>query len=150
MGVREYDRKRLLERIDRAGATVGATIPDTIDLDGDPFELQEFVFETKRLDTVDEDRRETVDAVKRRLRRARRRRVDRIEAGEVPRETGERLVEEVIGIDRALTELESLESTDLADEVQTSETADRRRWLSFLDRALGRDRGSDGRRHGRG
>lgn len=147
--MREYDRKRLLERIDRAGATVGASIPETIDLDGEAFALQSFVFETKRVDTFDADRRSEVDAVKRRLRRARTRRVDRIEAGAISRERGERLVEEIVGIDRALTELESLAPTDLEAEVQSQDTADRKRWLSFLDRALGRDR-SNSRRGGRG
>lgn len=144
--VREYDRKRLLERVDRAGSTIGATIPETIELDGEPFELQAFVFETKRLEAIDADRRETVDAVKRRLRRARQRRVDRIEEGDISRDTGERLVEEVVGIDRALNELESLEPTDLEAEVQSSETADRKRWVSFLKRALGQDSGSQRRR----
>ncbi|MFB6103706.1 MAG: DUF5788 family protein [Halobacteriaceae archaeon] len=148
--MREYDRKRLLERIERAGSTIGASIPDTIELDGDTFELQAFVFETKRQERVSPERQETVDAVKRRLRRAKQRRVDQIEAGTVSEETGERLAEEVIGIDRALTELESLDATDLEAEVTANETADRRRWLSFLDRALGRDSGGDGRRnHGR-
>lgn len=144
--VREYDRKRLLERVDRAGSTIGATIPDTIDLDGDQFELQAFVFETKRVETIDPDRREEVEAVKRQLRRARNRRVDRIESGDISRETGEQLVEEIVGIDRALTELNSLEPTDLETEVQSSETADRKRWVSFLKRALGQDSGSTNRR----
>lgn len=144
--MREYDRKRLLERIDRAGATVGATIPDEVDLDGEPFPLQSFVFETKRLDTIDADRRSTVDEVKRRLRRAKQRRIERIEAGQIDRDTGERLATEVIGIERALNELESLEPTDLEATVQAQETADRKRWLTFLDRALGRD--SDRNRRG--
>lgn len=144
--MREYDRKRLLERVDRAGSTIGATIPDTIELDGDRFDLQSFVFETKRIDAIDADRREEVESVKRRLRQARQQRVDRIDTGDVTRETGERLVDEVVGIDRALTELESLEPTDLESEVQSSETADRKRWVSFLKRALGQDSGSDRRR----
>lgn len=146
LGVKEYDRKRLLERIDRAGATVGATIPEEIDLDGESFPLQSFVFETKRLDAIDRDRRETVDQVKRRLRRARNRRLERIEEGTISGDTGERIAEEIIGIDRALNELESLESTDLEAAVQAQETADRKRWLTFLDRALGRD--SDRNRRG--
>ncbi|MFB6132777.1 MAG: DUF5788 family protein [Halanaeroarchaeum sp.] len=137
--MKEYERKRLLERIGRDGATVGASVPETIDLDGEAFELQSFVFETRRLDEVPPEHRERIEAVKKRLRAARQERRRRIEHGEVSREEGEELADAIVGIDRALNALESLGSTDLEAEARAAETADRKRWLSFLKKALGHD-----------
>lgn len=139
-----YERKQLLERVRREGATVGATIPETIDLQGESFELRAFVFETKSLDRVPAGRREEVEEVKRLLRRERRERVRRIESGDVTREEGEAEASAVVGIDRALNVLESLGPTDLEGEAQAREAADRKRWMSFLRKALGR--GSDTKR----
>ncbi|MFB6134012.1 MAG: DUF5788 family protein, partial [Halanaeroarchaeum sp.] len=114
--MKEYERKQLLERIGRDGATVGASVPETIDLQGEPFELQSFVFETKRLDTHPPDHRERVETIKKRLRKARQRRKRRLEHEDVDRETGESIAEEIVGIDRALNALESLGETDLEGE----------------------------------
>ncbi|MFB6069778.1 MAG: DUF5788 family protein [Halanaeroarchaeum sp.] len=137
--MREYERKRLLERVDREGATVGARIPETIDLQGEPFELRSFVFETKRQETVPESHRERVERAKRRLRKERQRRRRRLENGDVDRETGEALADAIVGIDRALNALESLGETSLEAEERASETADQKRWISFLKQALGHD-----------
>lgn len=141
--VKEHERKRLLERINREGATVGTRIPERIDLQGDPFDLREFVLEVKRRDTVPPEDQERVTGAKKRLRRERVARRQVIEAGEVSVEEGERLAESIVGLDRALNALESLEPTDLEAEATAKETADRKRWLNFLKQALGHD---DGRR----
>ena len=139
--MKEYERKRLLERLDRDGATVGHRVPERLEVDGEPFELRAFLFEVKRLDAVAPEERERVQSLKQALRRERLARRRTIEAGEVPVEEGEALAEAVLGIDRALTALDSLEPTDLEAEARASEAADRKRWVSFLNRALGRDGG---------
>ena len=142
-GVKEYERKQLLERIDREGATVGVRIPEEIELDGEPFDLRSFVFEVKRHDAVPEADRERVEAAKRRLRRERVARQRTIEAGEVSYEEGRAMADAVLGIDRALNALDSLEPTDLEAEASTRAMADRKRWLRFLKQVTGR---GDGRR----
>lgn len=144
--MKPYERKQLLERIEREGATVGASIPETIEVQGEEIALGEFVFETKRRDTVPADDRERVDQLKKNLRRERRQRVQRIEEADISFETGERLVESVIGIDRALSALEQLESADIEREIATKEAADRKRWSNFLKRALGKDDNTPRRR----
>lgn len=143
--VKEHERKRLLERINREGATVGARIPEHVELQGEPFALREFVLEVKRRDVVPPEDRERVADAKKRLRRERLARRQTIEAGEVSVEEGERLAQDIVGLDRALNALESLEPTDLEAEAAAKETADRKRWLTFLKQALGHD---DGRRPG--
>ena len=138
-GVQAYERKQLLERIGRESATVGVDIPERIEVQGSTVELRAFVLEIKRRDTVPPGDRERVEAAKRNLRRERIERVDRIEAGEVSLEEGERLAEAVIGIDRALEALGSLGTESVEAEAERQATADTKRWMNFLRQALGRD-----------
>jgi hypothetical protein len=137
--VKEFERKGLLERIEREGATVGADIPETIEVQGEEIELHQFVFEIKRRDTVPAGERERVDRAKKNLRRERLQRKQRLEEADISYEEGERLVEAIIGIDRALNALEQLGATDLEREAEAQEAADRKRWMKFLKKALGRE-----------
>jgi hypothetical protein len=143
--VKEYERKQLLERLDREGATVGADIPEQITVQGEEVDLQEFVFEIKRRETIPPGERERVDKAKKNLRRERLQRRQRIEEGEITFAEGERLVRSIVGIDRALNALESLGTTELEREQQAQKAADRKRWMSFLKQALGQKDGSSGR-----
>ncbi|GAA0269336.1 DUF5788 family protein [Halobacterium noricense] len=137
--MREFERKQLLERVDREAATVGASIPDTLDVQGEEFELREFVFEVKKLDTVPAERREDIQEAKKLLRRERLQRRERLEDADITREEGEELVNAIIGIERALNALESLGTTSIEAEIEASERADKKRWFSFLKEALGHD-----------
>ncbi|WP_121741068.1 DUF5788 family protein [Natronorubrum halophilum] len=137
-----YERKQLLERVERDGATVGADIPETITVQGEAIDLRTFVFEIKRRETVPAGERDRVERAKKNLRRERNDRLERIEADDISRETGEELAQSIIGIDRALNALESLGPTDLEREQQAKQAADRKRWMSFLKKALGDDGGS--------
>jgi hypothetical protein len=144
--VKEFRRKQLIERIEKEGATVGADIPDTIDIQGEEIELQQFVFEIKRRDTIPKGERDRVDRAKKNLRRERLQRKQRIEDEEldISYEEGEELAEAIIGIDRALNALESLGPTDLEQEEQLQEAQDRKRWMKFLKKALGHEDASSG------
>ncbi|MFB6309484.1 MAG: DUF5788 family protein [Haloarculaceae archaeon] len=142
--MREFERKQLLERIERESATVGAEIPDSIDVQGEEIDLQSFVFEIKRRDTIPSGEKDRVDRAKKNLRRERRERKELIEDGEISYEEGERLASAIIGIDRALNALEQLGPVDLEQEVQTQEAADRKRWMKFLQKALGHEDADSG------
>ncbi|MEF8842502.1 MAG: DUF5788 family protein [Haloarculaceae archaeon] len=142
----EYERKLLLERIGREGATVGVSIPERITVQGEEVDLHEFVFEIKRRETVPPGERERVEEAKRNLRRERLQRKQRIEEDEVDFEEGERLAESIVGIDRALEALEGLGPTDVEAEAKRQETMDRKRWMNFLKQVLGRDDDSSKRR----
>jgi len=135
--VKKYERTQLLERVAREGATVGTRIPESIELQGEPFELRSFVFETKQLDSVPPEHEERVGAVKKRLRKERRERRLRLERADITVEEGETIVSAIVGIDRALNALESLGETDLTAEERAAETADQKRWVAFLQKALG-------------
>ena len=139
--VKEYERKQLLERVGREAATIGADIPEEIDVQGETLELQQFVFEIKRRDTVPAGERERVDEAKRNLRRERNDRLERIEEGEISYEEGEQLANSIIGIDRALDALEQLGPADIEQEAARKEAVDQKRWMNFLKQALGKDDG---------
>ncbi|PSQ22529.1 hypothetical protein BRD04_04380 [Halobacteriales archaeon QS_9_67_17] len=139
--MKEYEREILLERIGRDGATVGADIPERIDVQGESVDLQEFVFEIKRRETVPPGERERVERAKKNLRRERLDRKQLIEDREVDFDEGEEIAGAIIGIDRALNALESLGPTDIETEQQRKEAADTKRWMNFLQQALGRDDG---------
>jgi len=146
--VNEIERKRLLERVEREGATVGADIPETITVQGEQVDLQGLVFEVKRRERVPSGERERVERAKKNLRRERLQRKQRLEDGDVSFAEGERLAESIVGIDRALNALETLEPVDIEAEAERAEAADRKRWMSFLRQVLGRD--DDGPRSGAG
>ena len=147
--MKSYERKQLLARIDREGATIGASIPETITVEGEPLELRAFVFEARSRESVPAEDREEIELAKRNLRRERIARRDRIEAGDISRERGEELAESIIGIDRALHALSDLGTADIEAEAEAQERADRKRWVSFLQQALGNESGgqrAEGRR----
>ncbi|PSP83617.1 hypothetical protein BRC96_07285 [Halobacteriales archaeon QS_6_64_34] len=142
--MQEFERKQLLERIEREGATVGAEIPDEITVQDDRIDLQSFVFEIKRRETVPRGERERVTRAKKNLRRERRQRKQRLEDDDLSYAEGEELVEAIIGIDRALNALEQLGPANLEDEAKAQETADKKRWMSFLRKALGHEDADSG------
>ncbi len=144
--MKEFERKGLLERIDREGATVGARIPERIEVQGEQVDLQEFVFEIKRRETIPDGERERVEQAKRNLRRERLERRQRIEDDEVSFEEGEELAESIIGIDRALSALESLGPADIEGEAKRQEAMDQKRWMNFLKQVLGQESKSGRRR----
>ena len=142
--MKEFERKGLLERIEREGATVGADIPETIEVQGEDVDLRQFVFEIKKRDTVPAGERDRVDRAKKNLRRERLQRKQRLEDADISYEAGERIVEAIVGIDRALNALEQLGPTDLEGEAAAQETADRKRWMKFLRKALGHEDADSG------
>ena len=137
--MKPYERKQLLARLDREGATIGADIPDEITVQGERLALREFVFETRSRGAVPADEREKVERAKRNLRRERLARRQRIEEGSITRERGEELVESIIGIERALHALGDLGTADIEREATAKEAADQKRWMNFLKQALGQD-----------
>jgi hypothetical protein len=141
--MREFERKQLLERVEREGSTLGADIPDEIEVQGESVELHQFVFEIKRRDKVPPGEREKVEEAKKNLRRERLQRKQRLEdeaeAADLTFAEGEALVESIIGIDRALEALQSLGPTSIEQEAKAKEAADKKRWMKFLKQALGKE-----------
>lgn len=141
--MKEFQRKQLLERIEREGATVGVDIPESITVQGEELDLHAFVFEIRRRDTIPPGERERVERAKKNLRRERLQRKQRIEDDDISFEEGEQLAHAIVGIDRALNALGQLGTVDVEQEAQQQAAADRKRWTRFLQKALGQDSQSD-------
>ncbi|WP_424014711.1 DUF5788 family protein [Halorubrum xinjiangense] len=127
------EREALLDRVNSQGATVGARVPDEIEVDGSPLDLSAFIVETRKVDSVPPAINRKVTAARESLRSERARRLDRLETEPVDRETAEALAEEVIGIDRALNALEGIRRPGFADEHHADTLAGHERWLAFVD-----------------
>lgn len=132
--MKEYQREALIEKAEREGAALGADIPEVISLDGEEFELNEYVFEARagEVDTGD------IQEKKKLLRRKRSGLIDRLKDEEMTYEEGERVVERVTGLERALDVLEGIRrDTSVEAEARAKEKADEKRWLDFLKKVTG-------------
>ena len=127
-------REALLDRVNSPSATVGATVPDEIDVDGTALDRSAFIVETRKVDTVPPALDRRVRAARESLRAERERRVDRLETDALDRETAEALADEVVGIDRALNALEGIRRPGFADEHHADTLESHDRWLAFVDR----------------
>ncbi|WP_253736867.1 DUF5788 family protein [Halohasta salina] len=126
-------RDELLKRVNRQSATIGAKTPETITINGEPVDLQEFIIETRELPEIPPGTRELVSTAKRRLRNERTERVDRLKNDDLDAETAKELADEIVGLDRARNALDSLYRPDYGSEVRSAEIDDYKRWLGFLE-----------------
>lgn len=141
--MREYDRAILRERIDREGATVGATIPATVVFEDRTIDLRERILDLTAHEELTVDQRSEVVTLKRGLRRRRHDLVDELDYDALTLDEGEELVDRIAGIDRALNALDQLGEPSVTEQANRRREMDRRRWMDFLREALGQ---SDDRR----
>jgi len=132
--MKEYQREALIEKAEREGAALGADIPEVISLDGEEFELNEYVFEARAGEVDPNDIREK----KKLLRRKRSALIDELKDEEMSYEEGECIVERTTGLERALDVLEGIgRDTSVEAEARANEKADEKRWLDFLKKVTG-------------
>ena len=126
-------REALLDRVTSQSATVGASVPDEVEVDGTALDLSAFIVESRKVDAVPPALDRKVTAARDALRAERERRLDRLETEPLDRETAETIAEEVVGIDRALNALEGIRRPGFADEHHADTLAGHERWLAFVD-----------------
>ncbi|WP_207591530.1 DUF5788 family protein [Halomontanus rarus] len=129
----DRQRRRLLERVDRPSQTIGEDVPDELTVQGTTIDLKAFVFECKRLETIPKHERERIETVKTDLRRERLERKQRIAREDLAVEEGERLVQSIHGIDRALNALEGLDSPSIGEQIRRKRLEDARELRSLLN-----------------
>lgn len=127
------EREALLQRINRQGATVGASVPETLTIHGDEIELREFLVETRKVDRIPPDTMDVVREATRTLKAERETRIEALESKPLDHERAEAIAAEVVGIDRAINALENIRRPDFADEATSTTIDDHKRWLGFLD-----------------
>lgn len=128
----ERERERLLARIDRGSSTLGAELPETVEIGGETVALREFVFECERIDAVPEAQRDRIEELLSGLRRERLRRRQAIRDDEVDRETAESYVETIRGLERAISALEGLTEPEYAEAVRRERLSNARKLLSLV------------------
>ena len=126
-------REALLDRVNSPSATVGASVPDEVEVAGEAVDLSAFIVETRKVDAVPPALDRKVTAARESLEAERERRIERIETDAIDRETAEALADEAIGIDRALNALEGIRRPGFADEHHADTLAGHERWLAFVD-----------------
>ena len=146
--VNRHDREAILARIDREGATVGARIPERLEVAERTVDLRERVLAAHRSAADAAPDAESPQSLIVDLRRERLERRRRIEEDQtLDREGAEALAESIVGIDRALAALEHIGSeSDIEAEIDRRTVADRRRWRQFLKKANANDLRERGRR----
>lgn len=122
-----------MNRIGRQTATIGQRIPETIDVDGEPFELRAFVMETKSQGAIPPSKRESVRAVRSKLKRERERRTSRLESAPLSEDEATRLADTILGLERAVTALGNLSEPDFDGRSTEAELQGTRRWIEFVD-----------------
>lgn len=130
-------RATLLNRLSRQSATVGQRIPETIEIDGQPFALREFVVEAKTKGEVPEEDRSAVREMRSTLERERASREKRLRSAPLTAEAAQRLATEIIGLDRAITALSNLSTVELAKRSHEEYVNGARRWVDFVDQLTG-------------
>ena len=86
-----------------------------------------------RFDAVPPDERERIEELKRQFKRERLARKQRLAEAEITGEEGERPVDSIRGIDRAITAPEGRDSPSLTETLRHKETRDARRLLSLVE-----------------
>jgi hypothetical protein len=131
----ERERQRLLDSTQRKSGTIGEEIPETVTVRGSEVDLREFVFECKRLEAVPDEERERIEEMERKLKRERLARKQRIADDDITYEEGERLVDVIRGLDRAINALEGLDSPSLSEELRRKRIRDAEKLLSLVEQA---------------
>ncbi|MDR5656327.1 DUF5788 family protein [Halodesulfurarchaeum sp. HSR-GB] len=126
-------RQELLGRISRQTATIGQRIPETTSIDGEPFDLRDFVLETKSQGAIPPDRREAVRTVRKTLSTEREKRRKRLETESLTEQEATNLVQDILGLDRAIIALGNLAETDLEAKSHEEYVDGTRRWVDFVD-----------------
>ena len=129
----DAERDKILKRVNRQSATIGASIPETITVDGQEIELKEFLVETRKIETLPPETSDLVSRVRQRFAVERDERVDRLKKDQLTSEEAEQLADEIVGIDRARNALKTIRHPSFGEDAQTNNIDDHKRWLSFVD-----------------
>lgn len=131
----DRERQRLLDATRRQTGTIGEQIPDTVTVQGAEVDLTEFVFECQRLEAIPESERDRIEEMKRKLKRERLARTQRIAEDDISSEEGERLVDSIRGLDRAINALEGLDEPSLSEELRRKTIKDAEKLIALMDQA---------------
>ena len=131
--MKAYERQALLERVERDSATIGARIPERLELEGETIAVRERILTLQRAKTLDPAQESEREELQIALRRRRTELQERLEEDDIDRATGESLADTIIDIDRGRAALRAVgEDTDIEEAMRKQQVADAERWRSFI------------------
>ena len=130
-------REEYLSEVRRKGSTIGAELPELIEIGGDEIELDEFLIETRKVERIPPEAEAKIQEAKRLLRAEREDRLDRLENDSIDHETAKTLVAEINGLDRALNALGNIRHPDYGEQSREVAIEDHKKWLGFIDDVRG-------------
>lgn len=133
----DEERKQYLKEVKRKGSTIGAKLPEVIEVGGDELKLNEFLIETRKVEGVPPEAQETIAEAVRLLQDERKKRVERLENEAIDHETAAELVTEINGIDRALNALKNIRKPSYGEQSRKSTVEDYKKWFDLLDTVRG-------------
>lgn len=133
----DEERKQYLKEVKRKGSTIGAKLPEVIEVGGDELKLNEFLIETRKVEGVPPEAQETIAEAVRLLQDERKKRVERLENDAIDHETAAELVTEINGIDRALNALKNIRKPSYGEQSRKSTVEDYKKWFDLLDTVRG-------------
>ena len=116
--------------IEDPATVVGIQIPDTIVWKGKEIELRNEIWELTHDEDKGERRKKELLEV---LINLVREKIERIRSGDITMEEGEHLVEECVGLKRAMDDLQSRES-NIEEDMKARRISDQERWLRLIKR----------------
>jgi len=131
----ERTRRQFLRKIQQPSTTVGATIPEVVELDGEEIQVRETYFELNRREELSEDDLEQVELVLEVLKRKRRQLVVQIESEDLNREAAEAIVSTVHDLDRAIGAFESMTDAGIGEKMHQEELQSAKELLSLIDQS---------------
>lgn len=129
----DTEREEYLSEVRRKGSTIGAELPELIEIGGDEIELDEFLIETRKVERIPPEAEAKIKEAKRLLRAEREDRLDRLENGPIDHDTADTLVAEINGLDRALNALGNIRHPDYGEQSREMTIEDHKKWLGFID-----------------
>ena len=128
----ERQRDELMDRVYQSSGTVGRSIPETVEFDGESVPLRKFYIEISGRENLRNEDRERVERILSYLRRERLELVQRIQNREVDYETGETLVSTVRDLDRAINAFESLDDSRYGEQVRREKIESARELVELM------------------
>ncbi|WP_424356825.1 DUF5788 family protein [Methanocella sp. MCL-LM] len=138
----KVERENYLIRLQKEFASTGATIPDTIVVDGKKIRLRTYVFDIfKKKGNLTPEEQAEVDRTAALLQKKRREIVGKISiTSDLTRQEAEDLYSTALGIDRALDTLYRAHEprSSAQEEAKKAKVQDGRRWLNLVKKVYSR------------
>ncbi len=130
MKISNRERQELMRLMEDPATAVGIQIPGSIIWNGKEIKLRNEIWELTHDESEGERRKKELLEI---LNNLINEKIERIRTGDITMEEGEHLVEECVGLERAVDDLQN-RNRDIEEDMKNREIKDHKRWLKFIKR----------------